>query len=396
MAQRSTSVTRKPRVRKVVQQELLPVELPHEVTEEPTDTDIAEHPQQQLFICDISDLALKDTTAQLEHPVYTLTKKPVKKTITYENNGAHIELKPGPDGLPTIYDKDIIIYIVSQMVTRMQRENLKPSKKLRINAHQLLKFTRRGTGGSSYKALETGLDRLQQTQIKTNIQSGGNKVIDRFSMIDRATSKYTHDDPEQGRLTHVDITLSDWLYDAIEAIDVLTLAPTYFEIKKPIHRRVYEIARKHCGAQESWKVGLPVLFKKTGTTGNASTFKFAIKKLVKENKLPDYLVSMERKVDKKTGDVVDMVVFTNRKTMPNAAGKPRKKRFHLSDAELNPQTIEHAKSVLGPQHDVYAVLSDFRAMLKRGNIDVWSMDAQFTMHVSEFKKKPRRSKSGAT
>lgn len=347
--------------------------------------------QPELFICDISDVNIKDTRAQLEHPVYSLSKNPVRKTIRYENNGALIELKPGVDGLPTIYDKDIIIYIVSQMVTRSQRENIKPSKYLRINAHQLLTFTRRGTGGASYKALEQGLDRLQQTQIKTNIRSGKTTIKDRFSLIDRATSKYTNDDPDKGRMTHVDIVLSDWLFNAIKSTDVLTLAPSYFELKKPVYRRIYEIARKHCGAKRQWAVTLDVLFKRTGSSGKLESFRFLLKKLVKENSLPDYLVTLEIKEDKK-GKKTEMIVFTNRDEMPNAVGSRRKRRQLPSEAPLNPQTVETARSLLPVGTDVYDVIADFREHLKANQESVWSIDAQLLSYVAAHKLKPKTAR----
>ena len=35
------------------------------------------HPQPDLFICDVADAILKDVTQQMEHPFYSLSKKPV-------------------------------------------------------------------------------------------------------------------------------------------------------------------------------------------------------------------------------------------------------------------------------------------------------------------------------
>jgi hypothetical protein len=34
------------------------------------------HPQHDLFICDVADAVLKDVMAQMEHPFYSLSKKP--------------------------------------------------------------------------------------------------------------------------------------------------------------------------------------------------------------------------------------------------------------------------------------------------------------------------------
>jgi hypothetical protein len=42
----------------------------------------------------------------------------------------------------------------------------------------------------------------------------------------------------------------------------LTLNRDYFRLRKPIERRIYEIARKHCGRKKEWSIGLALLHKK--------------------------------------------------------------------------------------------------------------------------------------
>lgn len=46
------------------------------------------HPQPDLFICDVADAVLKDVTQQMEHPFYSLSKKPVTSVSRYEH-GEH-------------------------------------------------------------------------------------------------------------------------------------------------------------------------------------------------------------------------------------------------------------------------------------------------------------------
>ena len=41
------------------------------------------HPQQDLFICDVADAVLKDVMPQMEHPFYSLSKKP-ETTIIHD------------------------------------------------------------------------------------------------------------------------------------------------------------------------------------------------------------------------------------------------------------------------------------------------------------------------
>ncbi|MQU51317.1 replication initiator protein A, partial [Pseudomonas sp. FSL A6-1183] len=91
---------------------------------------------------------------------------------------------------------------------------------------------------------------------------------------------------------------SEWLYNAVQAFDVLTIHPDYFRLRKPIARRVYELARKHCGRQAKWTIGLPLLLDKSGSRGSIYEFHEALKKLAEANILPEYriVISSERAI----------------------------------------------------------------------------------------------------
>jgi hypothetical protein len=73
----------------------------------------ARHTKGDLFICDVADAVLKDIMPQMEHPFYSLSKKPETKIRRYEHNGNWLEIIPSVKGLATIYDKDILIYCIS-------------------------------------------------------------------------------------------------------------------------------------------------------------------------------------------------------------------------------------------------------------------------------------------
>jgi plasmid replication initiation protein len=67
---------------------------------------------------------------------------------------------PSVKGLATIYDKDILIYCISQIMEKLKRsEPISP--RLRITSRDLLVFTNRGTAGKDYDALCEALDRLE-------------------------------------------------------------------------------------------------------------------------------------------------------------------------------------------------------------------------------------------
>ena len=91
----------------------------------------------------------------------------------------------------------------------------------------------------------------------------------------------------------VTVTLSDWIFRSVVSRSVLTLSRDYFRLRKPLERRVYEIARKHCGRQAEWKIGLETLLKKTGSTSPRRVFRRMIRDIAEEDGLPDYRLSLD-------------------------------------------------------------------------------------------------------
>lgn len=126
------------------------------------------HPQADFFICDVADAVLKDLIPQMEHPFYALSKKPETAIRRYEHEGKWLEVIPSVKGQATIYDKDILIYVASQIMHRINRGD-RVDRRLRFNPRDLLIFVNRGTGGKDYSAFCEALDRLMGTVIKTNI-----------------------------------------------------------------------------------------------------------------------------------------------------------------------------------------------------------------------------------
>ena len=62
----------------------------------------SKHPQHNCFYTlDIPGIALKDNQQQLEHPFFTLNKKPDHLIRTYKHRGNMLRLVPGGYGLPS-------------------------------------------------------------------------------------------------------------------------------------------------------------------------------------------------------------------------------------------------------------------------------------------------------
>lgn len=294
------------------------------------------HPQQDLFICDVADAVLKDVMQEMEHPFYSLSKKPVTGIREYRHGEYWVRITPSVQGLATIYDKDLLIYAISQLMAAQNRgEEINP--RVRINCREFLIFTNRGTGGKDYKALVEALERLRGTTISTNVRTGDEEQIDVFGLIDKGTvrRKFGLD----GRLLWLDIVLSDWVYNAIKANEVLTLNRDYFRLGKPYERRAYEIARKHCGRQKEWSIGLELLRKKMGATSPMKKFRFFMKELADSDHLPDYTVELNDN---------DQAVFRNREVWWKVENDPQPRPI------LSTSAYERAKKYVG-QDSVYAL-----------------------------------------
>jgi plasmid replication initiation protein len=254
----------------------------------------ARHDKGDLFICDVADAVLKDLIPQMEHPFYSLSKKPETAIRRYEHNGNWLQIIPSVKGLATIYDKDILIYCISQIMEKVKRKE-PVGPRIRITSHDLLVFTNRGTSGKDYDALCEAIDRLAGTRITTNIRTGEEEQTDSFGLIDAASIRRKHG--LDGRLLWVEIKLSDWVFNAIRSQEVLTLHPDYFRLGKPLERRVYELARKHCGRQSAWQISMETLLKKSGSQSPIKRFRQMVKHIAEHDHLPDYHVTFEEETD---------------------------------------------------------------------------------------------------
>lgn len=241
-----------------------------------------------IFTCDIADAALKSDMASMEHPVFALQTKDMSEAH-YEHNGNQLSIFPSSKGRATIWDRDLLIFVISNIMAAKNRgENY--SKKVEFSAYDFLIFSNRNAGGREYKLLRDALHRLNGTRLETTIKTGSIEQTDMFGLVDSTTVRRELSD---GRVTDWAVTLSDWLFNAIEGNEVLSINEDYFRLRKALERRVYEIARKHCGAKKEWPIGLKLLQKKCGSKSPIRNFRKTITDFSKTQHLPDYYVYIE-------------------------------------------------------------------------------------------------------
>lgn len=247
--------------------------------------------QTNFFICDITD-TFKDDMASMEHPIFSLNKAIDLRVLRYERNNVVIEVSPSAKGLATIYDKDILLYLASALVNA-KNNNEAISKVVKFSAYDYLAATNKSFGGTQYQVFKDGLERLAGTRIQTNIKTNNVEITNNFGLIDTFTIIKEN---SKSKAIAVEVVLSEWFYNSILGNEVLTIHRDYFRLRKPTERRLYELARKHCGNQPSWKIKLSTIQEKIGITSQLKQFRYNIKAIIEDDHLPEYNISMENDV----------------------------------------------------------------------------------------------------
>lgn len=306
------------------------------------------YPTADFFVCDIFDAAPKGDMASMEHPVFSISTKPDRRIRRYEHGSRFVEITPSVLGLATVHDRDLLIFSISQIMAALN-DGREVSQTVRFRAYDLLTATNRGTDGRGYEQLKAALERLAGTRITTNIVTGDVEILKGFGLIDSfEIVRQTRD----GRMQEVEIKLSDWVFNAIRANEVLTLHRDYFRLRKPLERRIYELARKHCGRQAEWRVSLATLQKKCGSNSTDKEFRRLIRTIVTQDRLyghiPDYAIALTD---------TDMVVFTNRGKLTELATKEIPAGSVVR--RLKPDAYARARDV-APEWDVYYLEQEWR------------------------------------
>jgi plasmid replication initiation protein len=316
------------------------------------------HPQRDFFIADIFDaLPVKNDRHTMEHPFFTLSTQKDVRTMRYQKDNVSIVLSPSSEhGLPTMMDKDILLYCGSLVVAELNK-GIVPPRKIRFSAHDLMVTTNRETNGKAYGLLKSAFERLKGVSITTNIKTDNRTASAGFGLID--SWEVVKSSRDKRRMVQVEVTLSEWFYNSLIAREVLTIDRDYFRLRKTLERRLYELARKHCGNQPSW---IENLHHKSGSQSELKKFRFQVRQIiendVQENHFPDYRISVDDK---------DNVTFARKDAI---ATEQAQTTLALGDLpHISPHSIDRAKEIVrhsGTGWDFYALHGEFTLSLMRG------------------------------
>ena len=261
--------------------------------------------QLDIFIPIAGGIKAKDQQDIMAFPCFSLSKKRRTKGIRFEDSrGSWIEIQPGPYGMATIWDCDVLIYFATLIKEKAARGEEKPTA-LYASGYDILKFCCRGTGKTQYERLRAALERLQSTSIRTNIrlettidpETGDEVTVEQFHNFswvdrwkeDRRWRRNYRTGKNQLISDGFEVHLPEWFIDGCwnERL-LLAINPDYFMLTGGYERFLYRIARKFCGRQESIKFSLRGLYKRSGTTTSYRDFCRRIREAVEDANIPDY------------------------------------------------------------------------------------------------------------
>ncbi len=247
--------------------------------------------QLDLFVGTGGDIAARDAQDLMAWPFFSLAKTKRVKPIDFRMGEVAILVEATAEhGMATIWDADVLIWVASQIVEARDAGKA-TSRLIAATPHEILTFTRRGTGKAGYERLKAALDRLQSTSVATSIRQDGARRRRRFSWINEWRERLD----DNGRALGIEMIVPDWLYEGVlDRALVLTIDPAYFALTGGLERWLYRIVRKHGGKQKGgWSFDISHLHLKSGALSPLKRFAFEVRAIVRRQSLPGYNLALE-------------------------------------------------------------------------------------------------------
>ena len=217
--------------------------------------------------------------------------KPETRPLKYNHGDNSLEIIPSVLGLPTVFDKDVLIYCISKLID-MQNNGQSIGPCIRLTTHDLLVQTNRPTNNLGYERLAPALDRLKGVTIKTNIKTGDSITTRGFGLI----SEYEYNRKGSmfaDRLRYLEIELSPWLFRAIEACEVLPISRGYFRLRGRLTAGFTSLRASIADSRASGACRSRCCRRNRGRIRRRRNSRFICAISTASNHLPDYTMTIE-------------------------------------------------------------------------------------------------------
>ena len=325
-----------------------------------------------IFTTLFSSPSTKDSQALMEYPFLSLSKKRTKP-IQYQSGDVEVTVKGTDDGIATIWDWDLMLWLLSQIRIALDRKQ-PVSRKIRFNRSAFLKYARRSNGGKEYALLEASILRLQSTTVRTSLRVKRGVTV-AFSWLESA--EILRDD--KGHLKDAVVVIPEWLYEAVcDHRLVLTLHPDYFLLKKGLERWLYRLIRKQAGNRpDGWKWPLRLLHERSGSTQAFKYFGHQLRSIIQTGHLLDYQLSLVSEgqesylVAVRQGQEAQEPIPSPPEPQPEAEESP-----NVRFLKLKQRTYEQGRRI-ARGYDIYSLEADWLRLLQQQNRVPQDPDADF-------------------
>ena len=228
------------------------------------------------------------------------------EVLEYSDGRVQITVTPGRFGMPDIQDFDVILYLVTVVnQLRGRGKDISANDWIEIDPHDFLDTAKWGRGGSYYLRLQSALDRLNTTQVKTNIYEEDFQTVSAEPLI--AGYKLVRETDKSGRkrVESARIKVSEWLWHAIvKRENIIKVSPRLFEIGNPTAKKIYQIVCRHIGEASSFEIGMIKLRDRCGAACAPKEFARRLRGIVEKGEIPDFLIQTRPSKHNKRATVV--------------------------------------------------------------------------------------------
>lgn len=216
--------------------------------------------------------------------------------IIYKAGGVEIVVQGTKSGIATINDKEILVYICSIASQKLARgEHV--SQRFRFTAHDFFTVTGKTPGGKTYRYFANALERLQGTQIKTNIVTGGRRERTWFSWLKSARLETAIWSNGHEAMKAVEVELCDWLWRAIVDDKATLISSEDYFYLPPLERKLYEVGYAECADRVIATVPLEELRSRMGVTTDLRHFRHNLAKTIAKGALKGFVIEFVHRND---------------------------------------------------------------------------------------------------
>lgn len=211
------------------------------------------------------------------------------KSRRFEFEGKFMEFIPGPLGLPTVRDFDILLYCTSWLGNAvMQERHDDVANFLEFEVDDFYKFSGRARGDERDNAFVQALDRLSTSFITTNTKPLNHNPA-RKSVPYIPEYKLTRDD--SGKIKTVWLRIQVRLCGLMRGNYKIVYDKSFFELS-PVRRAIYMFVSLYCSQyEEDLTVTFAKLHQAVGATSPLRKFIAVIEEL-QEKPLPSFTSSI--------------------------------------------------------------------------------------------------------